>query len=118
MKKFLAVLALAIVPALAPAALAAEADQGVERHRPAPTAEQKAQWEARKKEWEAMTPEQRQAKMAEMRAKREANMTPEEKARHEARRKEWEAMTPEQREAKRQEMKQRRGQHGPRGQRK
>lgn len=67
------------------------------------TPEQKAAHEARRKEWEAMTPEQRQAKMEEHRKQREARMTPEQRAAHEARRKEWEAMTPEQRQAKMEE---------------
>jgi hypothetical protein len=92
---------LSAVPAFA--ADAAPRKQG--EHRAAPSAEDKA----RRKEWEAMTPEQREAKMKEHRAEREARMTPEQKAQHEARRKEWEAMTPEQREAKKADMKQRGG---------
>lgn len=84
-------------------------------HRRAPSAEDKARHEARRQEWEAMTPEQREAKMKERQAEREARMTPEQKARHEARRKEWEAMTPEQREAKKAEMKQRGGDRPPHG---
>ena len=57
----------------------------------------------RKAEWEAMTPEQRKAKMDELIAKREAAMTPDQKAAFEAKRAKWEAMTPEQRKAAREE---------------
>ena len=110
MKRTLVILALAAIPLLAPAAFAAEPAQAPEHRRQAPTAEQKARWEQRRKEFQALTPEQRQARMQEHRAQREANMTPEQKARHEARRKEFEAMTPEERLAKRKEMHQRRGQ--------
>jgi hypothetical protein len=90
------------MPALA-ADQAPPESQGEHRRRE-PSAEEKARHEARKKAWEAMTPEEREAKMKER------------QARHEARKKEWEAMTPEQREAKKQEMKDRGGDR-PHGQR-
>jgi hypothetical protein len=97
--------ALSAVPAFAAEATAPQRAE----HRRAPSAEDKARHEARRKEWEAMTPEQREAKLKAHRAEREARMTPEQKAQHEARRKEWEAMTPEQRAAKKAEMKPRGG---------
>ncbi|MFN3431181.1 MAG: hypothetical protein ACK46X_14660 [Candidatus Sericytochromatia bacterium] len=108
MRKFLIALTLATTP-LAFAAPVFAADERPGHNRPQLSAEEKAQHQARRKAWEAMTPEQREAKMKEMREKREARMTPERKAKHEARRKAWEAMTPEQREAKKKEMKERRG---------
>lgn len=103
------VIALTLTTSVLSAVPAFAADAAPRQHRAAPSAEDKARHEARRKEWEAMTPEQREAKMKEHRAEREARMTPEQKAQHEARRKEWEAMTPEQREAKKAEMKQRGG---------
>lgn len=101
----LATSALSAVPAFAADATAPQRAE----HRRAPSAEDKARHEARRQEWEAMTPEQREAKMKEHRAEREARMSPEQKAEREARRKAWEAMTPEQRAAKKAEMKPRGG---------
>lgn len=68
----LSILLAALVLTSAPAyAAEAQAPERAERqpHRQM-TAEEKAQHDARRKEWEAMTPEQREAKMKEMRAKR------------------------------------------------
>jgi Spy/CpxP family protein refolding chaperone len=112
MRKFLIALTLATTPLAFAAPVFAADERPAQRphhERRQPTAEEKAKHEARRKEWEAMTPAQRQAKMKEMREKREASMTPEQRAKREARKKEWEAMTPEQREAKMKEMKERRG---------
>jgi hypothetical protein len=103
------VIALTLATSAMPAFAAEAPTPQRAEHRRAPSAEDKARHEARRKEWEAMTPEQREAKMKAQRADREARMTPEQKAQHEARRKAWEAMTPEQREAKKAEMKPRGG---------
>ncbi len=57
--------------------------------------------EAKRAEWEQMTPEQRQKARAKWCEERMKNMTPEEKARfeqREAKREEWRKMTPEERQ--------------------
>lgn len=101
--------ALALVASVASPAWAANAPQGeAGPRRGGPSAAERAAWQA-------MTPEQRQAKMQELRAAREAAMSPEQRAAHAARRAEWEAMTPEQREAKLAELRARHGQRGPGG---
>lgn len=102
MKRFTALAALAalqlaaVLPAMAEAPQQAPgADQRQEGHRHhGPSAEER-------KQWENMTPEQRQQAMEQRRAEREKNMTPEQKAEREARRAKWEAMTPEERQAAR-----------------
>lgn len=65
-----ALIALAALQLLGAPALAADDAQAPERQRREPTAEEKAQHEQRRKEWEAMTPEQREAKRQEMREHR------------------------------------------------
>ena len=68
--------------------------------------EQVKEREARRAEWEQMTPEQRQEAHAKWREERMKNMTPEEKERfeqREAKREEWRQMTPEQRQKAREE---------------
>lgn len=70
------------------------------------TDEQIKEREARRAEWEQMTPEQRQEAHAKWREERMKNMTPEEKERfeqREAKREEWRQMTPEQRQKSREE---------------
>lgn len=70
------------------------------------TDEQIKEREARRAEWEQMTPEQRQEAHAKWREERMKNMTPEEKERfeqREAKREEWRQMTPEQRQKAREE---------------
>ncbi|WP_302298612.1 hypothetical protein [Phascolarctobacterium faecium] len=70
------------------------------------TDEQVKEREARRAEWEQMTPEQRQEAHAKWREERMKNMTPEEKERfeqREAKREEWRQMTPEQRQKAREE---------------
>lgn len=70
------------------------------------TDEQVKEREARRAEWEQMTPEQRQEAHAKWREERMKNMTPEEKERfeqREAKREEWRKMTPEQRQKAREE---------------
>ena len=70
------------------------------------TDEQIKEREARRAEWEQMTPEQRQEAHVKWREERMKNMTPEEKERfeqREAKREEWRQMTPEQRQKAREE---------------
>lgn len=70
------------------------------------TEQQIKEREARRAEWENMTPEQRQEAHAKWREERMKNMTPEEKERFEQREKqrdEWRKMTPEERQKAREE---------------
>jgi hypothetical protein len=70
------------------------------------TEEQIKEREARRAEWENMTPEERQQTHAKWREERMKNMTPEEKERFEQREKQreaWRKMTPEERQKAREE---------------
>lgn len=100
--------ALVLVAGVANPAFAANPQAEGGHRRGGPSATERAAWQS-------MSPEQRQAKMAEMRAAREAAMSPEQRAAHAARRAEWAAMSPDQREAKMAEMRARHGNRGPGG---
>lgn len=99
--KRLAALMFVAVLANAPVALAddtpAAAPQQAEHHHMTP--EDRAAWQA-------MTPDQRKAKVDEMIKAREAKMTPDQKAAFEARRAKWEAMSPDERKAAREKFRQ------------
>jgi hypothetical protein len=107
--KRLAALMFVAVLANAPVALADEAaaPQQAEHHHMTP--EDRAAWQA-------MTPDQRKAKIDELVKAREAKMTPDQKAAFEARRAKWQAMSPDERKAAREKFRQEhpRREHKPR----